>query len=268
MPPTIIQVAQETSESAAFAKADAVKYTTGSTLYFEGLPTEDYSCTGLTVPHNTSVLGDGIRSRIAGNPTINGTVGLPIIQQVVFVDGCTPYGIRSTVFFKCGFLDVVSMTGPCYQSGFDWCYWDVLGTKKCLTTVDNNQNNNWVTNSKVEYESGTAFDLSCPEGGGATSNGWSFRNMNIEGNNEAASDAVLGCGFKIAGRSHNITGIWFERGASRTYSPNHVIELMSTSYNCEIGTCEWGALTTILNEGTNNIMPPYLVGLGGRIFTS
>lgn len=266
MPP-IIKVADAESEAAAVSAANNVRDTTGSTLYFAGNSSAAYDMTGLTIPRNTNILGDGRLSVLSGNPTIESTTGEPIYQQVVFSNGCTVSGIRRAKFLNCRFLGTMAWTGPCYYNTVDTCNWYVLGSTPCLTTVDNTQNANHVINGHAYYE-GMGFDLSCPDTEAGYSNGWSFIGTSLEGNPDAASDAVLGPAIKLAGRAHWIEGLWLEHGLARTYSPNHAITLLATTENCKVGTCEWGHLTTIQNLGTNNEMPPYLVAVGGRIVTS
>ncbi len=236
----IIDASTYPTFAAAVAAADAVKFTTGSTLYVPGSQTT-YDATGLTLPHNTQLVGDGSLSQITGRMTIGSAAGQQEVRSVWFKDGIDVASSKGALFNLVNFSDTVQFKGSSYYNTFNTCRWLGMGAAKAITT-ESSQNFNRLIGCRFNHE-GDSVHI------GQGANGWAFIGTAFEG--EGANDLELGVALNLESERNLVQNCWFERGASRTY-PNFTIKLGPNSKRNVIDANSFGYLVTIQDLGSDN----------------
>lgn len=228
----------------AVAAANAVKYTSGSTLYLPGRP-EPYDATGLTLPHYTQMHGDGQNSKVVGKMTIGSVLGNDV-RNLAFIDGINLANSRGALFTRIDFDDTVVVSGASYYNTLQNCRWQNLGTAKAISTIGT-VNFNRLYGCRI-YHEGLAVEIvkdAC---------GWTFDCTGFEGVGDP--NLTLGSALSIDSAGNRVVGCWFERGANREYG-SPTIDLKANSAKCVIDGNVLGYLVTIQDMGRNNDIRGY-----------
>lgn len=228
----------------AIAAANAVKYTSGSTLYLPGR-SAPYDATGLTLPHYTQMYGDGGNSKITGRMTI-GSVHGNEVRSLAFLDGINLVDSRGALFSRCDFEDAVAVSGASYYNTFNTCRWQNLGAAKAISTAGP-VNFNRLHGCRI-YHEGTAVEII------NSAWGWTFDCTGFEGAGD--TNGALGSALSLDGSSHRVVGCWFERGGNRTYGAP-TIDLKAGSSKCIVDGNMMGYLVTVQDLGRNNDIRGY-----------
>ncbi|MCK5606626.1 hypothetical protein KAR91_32290 [Candidatus Pacearchaeota archaeon] len=232
---TTLDASSYSSLADAFSAADSVKYTTGSTLY---IPGGTYDGDGLTIPHNTMLIGDGRKSVITGRMNLASHWGMTI-KNLYLVDGLNMENARSCHIEDVWFGGKVTMTGSSYYNKFDTCNWYGVETAIEINALCND---NHITASRIHH-TGTGLLFN------EIAHNWTVRGTSFEGSE--APNNIIGPALRIRGEDHVFDGNRYERGGSNVWDPATIV-LESSTARCRIVGGRKGYLFSVSDLGTDN----------------
>lgn len=233
---------------------DGIKDTLGATVF---LPGGTYDATGLTIPRNISVHGNGIVTKITGNPTIlTGNDGGKVMQNINFVDGFKLLNCRNVLMHNLYINGSVELSGPSYYNTFVSCQWRDLGSARGIFTHSNEQNANHLYGCRFNHTN-IAVDLLGDGGVTPAPRGWIISGTTFDGDT-GESPITLEPAIASNAPGHVFDGNWFERAGSNAYkttgAPFGTIWLGADSTGCKVGVSRMNVLVTVIDYGTNNLI--------------